>query len=132
MSKWMLFVDGENLTIQGQRVAESNSIALNEGELCKKDVFSWIPFYHEFNPSNLQMFHNEYVAHVPIRSSYYTSLVGDENSIKEVKTKLRSLGFNPEVFKKESKSQKAQGVDISLTKDICYCMHSLTTTILPF
>ena len=53
-----------------------------------------------------------------IRTSYYTSMVGDSGAILETKDQLFTLGFSPNVFKKGRQSQKAKGVDIALTKDM--------------
>jgi len=52
-----------------------------------------------------------------IRSFYYTSVVGDDNRLQEVRHQLWGLGFNPRVFKKSRKEEKAKGVDIALATD---------------
>jgi uncharacterized LabA/DUF88 family protein len=53
-----------------------------------------------------------------IRSYYYTATPGDdEKKLHEARTGLRTLGFQPEVFKKE-KGTKSKGVDITLAKDM--------------
>ena len=46
-----------------------------------------------------------------IRSSDpgYASVVGDEENIQQVRRQLRGLGFQPDVFKKSKKQQKAKG-----------------------
>jgi uncharacterized LabA/DUF88 family protein len=53
-----------------------------------------------------------------IRAHYYTSLVGDEPRLNDVKKAVRLLGFQPHVFEKLSQEKKAKGVDITLTKDL--------------
>jgi len=52
-----------------------------------------------------------------VRAYYYTSLMGDEARLTEIRQALWSLGFQPEVFKKQKKEEKAKGVDIALAKD---------------
>jgi hypothetical protein len=41
--RWMMFVDGENLTIRGQEFAKKNHIALSEGKFFTRDGFVWLP-----------------------------------------------------------------------------------------
>ena len=50
------------------------------------------------------------------RSFYYTSVLGDDQRVQDVKEKLRKLAFSPEIFKKSK--DKAKGVDIALSKDL--------------
>jgi uncharacterized LabA/DUF88 family protein len=53
-----------------------------------------------------------------VRAYYYTSLVGDDAFIWDVKLQLRACKFSPEGFKRDSRHAKAKGVDIALTKDM--------------
>ena len=53
-----------------------------------------------------------------IRASYYTSLKASEDEVGRTADCLRSLGFDPWVFKKSRQDEKAKGVDIALTKDM--------------
>ena len=66
-----------------------------------------------------------------VRVFYYTSVVGDEQQVGEVKRKLSQIQFEtigddggmsgqivPIVFKKPSKSQKTRNVDIQIVIDI--------------
>jgi len=39
----MLFVDGENFTIRGQRLSESEGLELLEGRLYSRNIFLWVP-----------------------------------------------------------------------------------------
>ena len=117
----MIFVDGENLTIRAQDWAASNGIELVEGPFYRKDVFVWVPDHPAgggFRPPDLGVWHDDWVAGSPVRSSYYTSLVGSHDKINAVKEALWAMGFQPEVFKKIRPEQKAKGVDIALTKDM--------------
>ena len=41
--RWIMFVDGENFTIRGQRVADAEKITFDEGQFYRKDVFLWLP-----------------------------------------------------------------------------------------
>jgi uncharacterized LabA/DUF88 family protein len=110
--KWMLFVDGENLTIQGQKLAELRGLQLETGRHFSRNVFLWMPGIHprEMWPKSLLV--------NALRAHYYTSVAGDEPRVNEVRSALRQLGFDPEVFKKEAQKEKAKGVDIALTKDV--------------
>lgn len=111
----MLFVDGENLTIRGQKVAADNTLTLKEGPYFKKDCLIWLPNVNAIqaviaSPNQLQ--------YCALRAYYYTSLVGDEPTIDSSRKQLRELGFDPQVFKRDSEQKKAKGVDIALTKDM--------------
>ena len=114
----MLFVDGENLTIRAQKVAEANRLTLTEGANYRKDTFIWLP---GIKPT-IALVNNPgtpvKVEEHAIRAHYYTSVVGDQELFKSVRESLWSLGFHPEVFRKPSKDTKAKGVDIALTKDM--------------
>ncbi len=110
--RWMMFVDGENFTIRGQKGVEANGITLVEGPNYERDVFVWLPGIQPTYPMIPT------VELSAIRASYYTSVYGDERKIDAIKERLWSLGFHPEVFKKFKKEEKAKGVDIALTKDL--------------
>jgi hypothetical protein len=43
LRRWMLFVDGENLTIRAQKLASDNAVNLQEGAEYRKNVFVWFP-----------------------------------------------------------------------------------------
>ena len=43
LRRWMLFVDGENFTVRGQRLSESEGLALLEGRLYSRNIFLWVP-----------------------------------------------------------------------------------------
>jgi len=118
MSRWMLFVDGENLTIRGQEIARNRSsdYELTQGDLYERDVFLWfarIPPTSSWVPGSWAIYQ-----HKGIRAHYYTSVTGDDPKILAVRESLRNIGFQPEVFKKDSQQVKAKGVDVALTKDM--------------
>jgi uncharacterized LabA/DUF88 family protein len=52
-----------------------------------------------------------------LRAYYYTSIVGNEEIMKEVEESIWEIGFTPKVFKKPS-GGKSKGVDISLATDM--------------
>lgn len=115
--KWMMFVDGENLTIRAQEVAEKEGVNLNSSQVFPcylKDVYFWpagcLPYNHNWSAR----------AHAPQmaeRCYYYTCVTGDAVVIENVCDKLCNCGFSPVVIQKP-KGQRAKGVDISLTKDM--------------
>lgn len=115
LTRWMCFVDGENFTIRGQSYAHDANIQLNKGPFYDRDVFLWLPGQ---SPIDVILRGRAYGSYsVPLRSYYYTSLVGDDQKIDQTRDALWELGFHPEVFKKDKKEQKAKGVDIALAKD---------------
>lgn len=117
MKRWMLFVDGENFTIRAQELAKKNGLALRTCEYYCPDVFVWFPLL--FQIELLVGYGGKPLFRAaPLRSYYYTSVVGDDHKVQQIKQSLWDIGFHPEVFKKPKKSYKTKGVDISLTKDV--------------
>ena len=43
LRRWMLFVDGENFTIRGQKYARDKGVRLEEGSEYCPNVFLWMP-----------------------------------------------------------------------------------------
>jgi uncharacterized LabA/DUF88 family protein len=112
---WMLFVDGENLTIQAERFAAKSGITLVEGANYLKETFVWLPGRAPTNSFNgLRSYLHPY----GMRAYYYTSMKADDSRIDAATERLWELGFTPQVFKKIRKEDKAKGVDIALTKDM--------------
>jgi len=114
----MLFVDGENFTLRAQELAKQKGLKLTvDPTNYLQDVFVWIPKWHPLRaPSYSRFFSVE--NSLGTRAYYYTSVVGDEAKIDSVRHSLRTLGFDPQVFKKLSGAAKSKGVDIALTKDM--------------
>lgn len=117
LRRWMLFVDGENLTIQAQKWVTAKGFSLTEGEHYLPNVFVWMPgikasaaLTNKENSSHLQ------VQPHAVRAYYYTSLVGNDQTVLEVRRALWKLGFHAEVFKNQ-KGRPAKGVDLALAKD---------------
>ena len=111
----MTFVDGENLTFRAQEVLSNSNITPIDGHYWMKDRFIWQPGQRGINIINQGSNRLDLSA---VRAYYYTSLVGDDPALEQVRSKLWDLGFTPRVFKKHKQTEKAKGVDISLTKDM--------------
>jgi uncharacterized LabA/DUF88 family protein len=116
--RWMLFIDGENLTIRAQKLAERQGVALDDAKqfpVYRKNVYFWpagcIPYHHQWTDRG-------YVAADAERCYYYTCTQGDELKRGKVHDALMQHGFSPVVFHKPKPDKKAKGVDIALTKDM--------------
>lgn len=122
LMRWMLFVDGENLTLRAQELAkcpparrngeQPESVQFESGKFYQKDEFIWfstaaggIATYMPGSP----------LRRSSIRSHYYTACVGDKR-VSVASELLRGIGFEPVVFSKK-KGARSKGVDITLTKD---------------
>ena len=115
LKRWMVFVDGENLSIRAKTLDRVKyNFDLQEGKFYRKDVFIWMPTRSPLHPVAYRVNH---LQPVPIRAYYYTSVVGDSEKVKTVEKEIRELGFQPRVFKKPRRSEKSKGVDIALATD---------------
>jgi hypothetical protein len=94
---WMMFVDGENLTIRGQQVASEVQLPLKPGRYWQKDTFIWWDLGKRPAPARALFFAVEGVTlqSLAIRSYFYTSLAGDYPKLETVKDSLWQLGFTP-------------------------------------
>src|SRR5258708_2812026 len=112
----MMFVDGENLTLRAQKVAAGANVSLVEGPHFRRDVFVWLPGIL----ATQRLTNNGQVALQPqaIRSFYYTSAVGDDVLLQDVRERLWSIGFTPHVFKRPSGGGRSKAVDITLARDM--------------
>lgn len=115
MSRWMLFVDGENFTIRGQDFARKTGLELVAGTYWQADVYLWFP---ECGAGPFYGLHPERPMVEPLRAHYYTTAVGDQNALDLVREKVWSLRFSPSVFKKDSRTKRTKGVDITLATDM--------------
>lgn len=117
LRRWMMFVDGENLTFRAQDFWAARNRSQPESHLYRKDTFVWLPGK---TPTDNPGFANMEYELQPraIRAYYYTSVQGDDQKLREVREALWKLGFQPEVFKKMSGERRSKGVDISLAKDV--------------
>jgi hypothetical protein len=113
----MSFVDGENLTIRAQEIADAKGEALVEGPCYMRDTFVWWPTLQATraldSPSEITVPLQRHA----IRAYYYTSVVGNEEKIRRVEKDLFDIGFAPKVFKR-SKTRRSKAVDITLATDM--------------
>jgi uncharacterized LabA/DUF88 family protein len=110
----MTFIDGENLVFRYQDTLKAGAIATS-GVAHKPDVYIWHP-----NIATTVGFH-------PQRIYYYTSAVGDEDRITDIRTDISNMGYEstigtysriiPFVFKKEGR-EKSRKVDIQICIDV--------------
>lgn len=112
--EWMLFVDGENLTIRGQSLCAEKKVQLVEGPNYKEDCFLW---FCGGQARNVRYQAENRLHDSALRAYYYTSVVGSDEILTQVKQSLRDMSFAPVVFRKE-KNRNSKGVDIALTKDV--------------
>jgi uncharacterized LabA/DUF88 family protein len=107
----------KNLTIRGQAVAKKRSRRLVPGDSFERDVFIWFPQHRGWSHEVLKSAEQTSLVYRALRSHYYTSLSGDELRIAKVREQLRSLGFEPSVFKRP-KDRAVKGLDIALASDM--------------
>jgi hypothetical protein len=114
----MSFVDGENLTIRAQELAQVKGVTLTPGERYFKDVFVWLPGIK----ARMNILPKPPLPLQPsgVRSHYYTSVIGDDLKISSIRESLWKLGFQPEVFKRDAQTKKSKGVDIALTTEFLW------------
>lgn len=117
----ILFVDGENLTLRYQALLTAG-LKPRQNVLHLQDVFVWHPKLTGNSDFELRKV---------VRVCYYTSVVGDDQQVRDVRRKLAEVRFTtiaddggmsgqivPIVFKKPSKSQKTRNVDIQIVIDV--------------
>jgi hypothetical protein len=115
--QWMMFVDGENLTIRAQ---EHLAAHLAPGPFYRRDSHVWFPYATQrYLPTQLRDearldLDLETVAN---RWHYYTSTKGSERDLEDVSGEIWSMGFTPAVFKKDGNG-RSKGVDITLATDM--------------
>jgi hypothetical protein len=83
--RWMLFVDGENLTMRAQDLAQQRDITLKPGKTYEPNVFIWLPgipgrFLSGIRDMNLQP--------QAVRAYYYTSTTGADDEQKRIRLAL--------------------------------------------
>jgi uncharacterized LabA/DUF88 family protein len=118
LRRWMMFVDGENLTIRAQKLAQDKDIPLQEGPYYMRDVLVWLPDI----VATTRLLHNENglpeLQLLGVRAYYYTSTTADEDKIRSIRESLWDIGFQPKVFKKPRRQARTKGVDIALATDL--------------
>lgn len=113
----MLFVDGENLTCRLQGLFDDGKRRIAETTHFLRDVFAWFQGRGTMSGFVGPVAFPNMRETQCIRCHYYTSCPGDQNKLDEVRARLRKIGFDPQVFKR-NKNGRSKGVDISLTKDM--------------
>jgi uncharacterized LabA/DUF88 family protein len=118
-NRTFVLADGENLVFRYQASLKAGAEKIHETYYIP-DVLVW-------HPTITRAFTMEV-----IRVSYYTTQVGDENTLDQTRKKIASYSYDfkfsrtepggggrlcPYVFKKERNSQKTKSVDINLTID---------------
>lgn len=116
----MLFVDGENLTLRFQATKLPGRVR-HKNVIHEPDCYVWLPDLtcnDRFPLFNL------------VRVHYYTTIIGDEVRVNEVKGELANIRYRsyddnrgrhqlvPFVFKKPTKSEKTRNIDIQIVIDI--------------
>lgn len=109
----MAFIDGENLVFRYQEMLQAGWQAKSD-IVHDPDVLVWQPYFSM--PGTFEA----------VRATYYTSVVGDENRVREIERKLKATRFGnfqfaptqsflyPCVFKRPANSRKTSVVDIQL------------------
>lgn len=111
----MLFVDGENLVARAQVLAPTLGVSLVRGPFYVPDVFVWAPRRRATERLPFGNYPFILQKHA-VRAFYFTGIQGDDHKIAGIRSNLRDLGFQPEVFKRTS--GKSKGVDIALSKEM--------------
>jgi len=111
--RWMIFVDGENFTIRGQKWASENDLPLVKGLYWTKDAYLWFPASDPRQMSLPMTWGGS-----AVRAHYYTSAVGSEDVLAEYRDRLAKMGFDPRVFKRDSRTKRSKGVDITLATEM--------------
>jgi uncharacterized LabA/DUF88 family protein len=122
--RMMIFIDGENLVFRYQAMLAKGWVPRQDEVTHIEDVVIWCPrFAHGIGLDEV------------LCATYYTYAIGDELKLKQIRETIKELTFyphnnsrlpnnlTPQVFKKESKTAKAKGVDIQLTVDILNHVH---------
>lgn len=127
----MLFVDGENLTLRGQRLFSGGARRLIASRYWSKDVYLWAPYndpsgvviraraFGEQAAGGTRASESGRLWGSHTRAYYYTSITGDEPKAEATRETLWQLGFEPRVFRK-ARSAKTKAVDITMTTEVLH------------
>ena len=111
LTRAMVFVDGENLTLRYQDALAGAKPEKYVHFL--QDVYVWSRFANIRHHMNCEV----------IRKYYYTVVQGDELKIEEIEVKLKEIGIEaPRVFKKQ-KGRSTKRVDITIATDMLTHAH---------
>lgn len=107
-SRFMVFVDGENLAIRYKNHISENNIDQPNHVKHEKDVYVWSSYANRHTHQNCTL----------IRSFYYTCAKGDHAKIERLEDELIDCGISdPRVFKKNT-NNRSKRVDITLATDM--------------
>lgn len=116
--RWMLFVDGENFTLEAEKVAVRQGATLSASDWYRPGVYLWRPSPNATaSPVSYGVDRLPLEMHA-VRAHFYTSAVGSPEDLDNIRRALHSLGFTPHVFKKDKGSQRSKGVDIAFATDV--------------
>jgi uncharacterized LabA/DUF88 family protein len=114
----LAFIDGENLTARYQQMLKDGFAPL-ENVVHVPDSFVWAPTLTTWSSMDL------------IRTTYYTSVVGDDDKVAMVTRTIGTTKFTcsasgyqgnaqliPRVHKKSAKSNKTKVVDVDIAIDV--------------
>jgi uncharacterized LabA/DUF88 family protein len=121
----MVFVDGENIVCRYQAMKDNGRSPIEENSVVggkihhEQDIYLWrtkMPIEYGYDL---------------IRVYYYTSVVGDDQKIQDIKDRIKKIPqiFNdqellenntlyPVIFKRDKQHSKGKGVDIQMTLDM--------------
>jgi uncharacterized LabA/DUF88 family protein len=107
-SKYMLFVDGENLAIRYKNVLAESGLVAETHIKHLENLYVWSKHANRRNHEQVAL----------IRSYFYTCAKGDTAKIESIEDDLIQLGISdPRVFKKNN-NRKSKRVDITLATDM--------------
>jgi hypothetical protein len=76
LRRWMLFVDGENLTLRAKDLAAKNNVILDPGRQYIPDVFVWTK-----REPRVPLAEDWVCQPRAVRAYYYTSMAGDDEKL---------------------------------------------------
>lgn len=107
-SRFMVFVDGENLSIRYKNYLEKSGIGAPAHVKHVQDVYTWTQYANRHTHSKCSL----------VRSFYYTCAKGDHSRIEALQDELIACGISdPRVFKK-STNNRSKRVDITLATEM--------------
>ncbi len=107
-SRFMVFVDGENIAIRYKEHLKSKNVHPEPHVSHLENIYVWTNYLNMHHHVNCSL----------IRSYYYTCANADENRIIEIQDELICCGItDPRVFKKKNKI-RSKRVDITLATEM--------------
>ena len=107
-SRFMVFVDGENLAIRYKNFIDSNNQSIPDHVKYERDVYVWTQYANRHTHRDCAL----------VRSFYYTCARGDHERIENLNDELIDCGItDPRVFKKNT-NNRSKRVDITLATEM--------------